>query len=662
VDAPASITSVPESDIRLYGSSGQVPNILAGVPGAELTQSGLYDYNFNLRGFNTPLNRRVQALIDGRNPSVPFLGNQEWSALSLTAGELEAVEVLRGPSAALYGANTFNGVVNMRTKAPRESPGGRLRFTSGELDTYMTDARWATGLGRGWYLKLVGGHSSSGDFARSRNSSVEYPGLPREVLALQTDTVTISSGSARADKYFASGRWISLEGGGEAPAGTVFVIGAGRAQTDAVRSWSRFRFNSPGWSILAYSNTRDASDTAALFSGASLFLEDRNVQIEFQGNRDLGRNARLIAGAIYGREWIDSADRQGRQTLVSKAVGANREAAFGHLRYNPAEAVSLSIAARIDESTLHDVQVSPRAAAVFRITPAQSVRASYGRAFQVGNYGELFTRVPVGTPLDLSQVEAQLAPLLGGVSLGLNSVPILALGNEHLFVEKVRSFEAGYQRLLGVRGIFTFDYYRNRMQDFITQLLPGVNPSYPAYRAPTVLPQQVRSIVEGVLNPALPGLTNDPSGNPLIVLSFGNAGLVDSQGIEAGVTTGIRNHWQVGLTYSWFDFSVKRSSPAAEVFANAPRHKVAANLGYHKPRFDIDLRHRWINGFFWGNGIFVGPVPSYNVVDLAARYQISPRWEAGVNVSNLLSNSHYELFGGDLLERRALGYIAFSWR
>jgi outer membrane receptor protein involved in Fe transport len=168
--------------------------------------------------------------------------------------------------------------------------------------------------------------------------------------------------------------------------------------------------------------------------------------------------------------------------------------------------------------------------------------------------------------------------------------------------------------------------------------------------------------VEGVLNPALPGLTNDPSGNPLIVLSFGNAGLVDSQGIEAGVTTGIRNHWQVGLTYSWFDFSVKRSSPAAEVFANAPRHKVAANLGYHKPRFDIDLRHRWINGFFWGNGIFVGPVPSYNVVDLAARYQISPRWEAGVNVSNLLSNSHYELFGGDLLERRALGYIAFSWR
>ena len=51
-------------------------------PGAEVTQSGIYDYNFNTRGFNSSLNRRVATLIDGRNPAVPFLGAQEWAAMT----------------------------------------------------------------------------------------------------------------------------------------------------------------------------------------------------------------------------------------------------------------------------------------------------------------------------------------------------------------------------------------------------------------------------------------------------------------------------------------------------------------------------------------------------------------------------------------------------
>ena len=58
VEAPAAVTSVPEAEIE--GSfHGQLPKLLESAPGVDFTQSGLYDFNFNTRGFNSSLNRRI---------------------------------------------------------------------------------------------------------------------------------------------------------------------------------------------------------------------------------------------------------------------------------------------------------------------------------------------------------------------------------------------------------------------------------------------------------------------------------------------------------------------------------------------------------------------------------------------------------------------------
>ena len=83
-----------------------------------------------MRGFNSSLNRRILTLIDGRDPSVPFLGSQEWAAVSFPMDELATVELVRGPGSALYGANAFSGVLNMTTRLAarergREDPADR---------------------------------------------------------------------------------------------------------------------------------------------------------------------------------------------------------------------------------------------------------------------------------------------------------------------------------------------------------------------------------------------------------------------------------------------------------------------------------------------------------------------------------------------------------
>jgi len=63
----------------------------------------------------------------------------------------------------------------------------------------------------------------------------------------------------------------------------------------------------------------------------------------------------------------------------------------------------------------------------------------------------------------------------------------------------------------------------------------------------------------------------------------------------------------------------------------------------------------------WSAGIYSGPVPAYEVVDVNAAWRITDRWEIGLYVQNALDDEHYETFGGDLLERRALAHLAYHW-
>ncbi|HKR63474.1 MAG TPA: TonB-dependent receptor, partial [Thermoanaerobaculia bacterium] len=174
VEAPAAVTVAAQEDIAAAAPSGQAPKIIENAPGVDYTQSGLFDLNFNARGFNSSLNRRILTLIDGRDPSVPFLGAQEWAALSYPVDEMASVELVRGPGSALYGPNAFSGVLNMTTKSPRLTPGGRAMLTLGELNTKRADVRQAGALGSDWYYRVLGGYQNSDDFTQSRNLTVEY--------------------------------------------------------------------------------------------------------------------------------------------------------------------------------------------------------------------------------------------------------------------------------------------------------------------------------------------------------------------------------------------------------------------------------------------------------------------------------------------------------
>lgn len=676
--APASVTVISEREIEQEASTGQVPKLLEFTPGVDFAQSGLYDINFNTRGFNSSLNRRILTLIDGRDPAVPFLGSQEWAAVSFPMDELASVELVRGPGSALYGANAFNGVLNMTTKAPRGSEGGQIRLTAGDPDAVRGDLRWAGSFGEEFYVKVVGGYMKSDDFTRSRNTQVEYSTfctstgqtncLRREAVPLDLEEAKIGFAGLRLDKYFGSSV-LTVEGGTASLEGPTFQTGIGRVQvTDVERPWTRVNFNTEHWNVLGYYDQRKAEDQRALASGVLLFEDSSNLHGEIQGNVGFGGGKGFLVGGVsYHEQEVDTANRVGFQTLLkTEARSEHQEAAFGQVDYAFTDKLKAVVAARVDESTLHDTQVSPKAALVYSFTPNHTLRFTYNQAFQVPNYSEFFLRVVAGAPITaFTPLENALAPLLGGRTLGLKSIPILALGNDNLEVEEITNYELGYTAIISSKLYLTLDYYQSEVENFVTDLLPGVNPQFTPYAPPSFLPAPVQAQILATLRGGL-GAANfsglvDLNGQPTLVLSYANAGIVDTQGVDLGLNYYLARGWVADFSYSWFDFEVKAAQLGDRLLPNAPENKLSAGLAYTGGRFGASVKYRWVDDFDWAAGVFVGFVPSYDLIDVGASYRITDNLEVGLDVSNLLDDENFQAFGGDLVTRRALGHVAFRW-
>jgi outer membrane receptor protein involved in Fe transport len=722
VEAPAAVTVVTESEIESFAATGQLPNVIADAPGVDFTQSGVFDFNFSSRGFNSSLNRRVLTLIDGRDPAIGFLGAQEWSALSFPLDELDTVELVRGPGSALYGANAFNGVLSMYSKEPRSSLGGKLRLTGGELSTLRADLRYAGSLGREWYYRATLGGMDSGDYARSRvcppadlalcqnalppyDRAFEYPGIPGERVPLRReDDNQIRYGSLRVDKYLAGGQALTLEGGTADVEGPTFLTGIGRVQVlDASRPWARANFNAEHWNALAWYTGRDTEEPQiSLRSGAELWENSSTAALELQGHAELlaEERLRLVGGVSRRRQDIDTADRSGRQTLMDRARQNDMDAVFGQADFQVTPSVKLVVAARYDTSDLHDSQFSPKAAVVWQVRPQHGLRLTYNEAFQAPNYSERFLRADVAAPANLSGIQAALdatgfcsnAPTqfcpLGGpdvcgggtclplnpdaISLGFGTptAPLptrfLALGNENLEVEEIRGFEIGYTGASRQRWFVTADYYENRVENFVTDLLPFVNPTFGAYAPPSALSPLAQAFVVGALDASLPPqaraiLSNFPDGQPVFAAaSYTNAGEVDTRGVELGLSVPF-GRWLFEGNYSWFDFEVRSQQLGDELVPNAPEHKFNLGVGWRSDTVDVGANLRWVDAFDWATGVFVGEVPSYTVVDLHGSWTVRPNLTLGMTATNLLDDEHWEIFGGDVLQRRLLGYVAWSF-
>jgi iron complex outermembrane receptor protein len=133
LQTPAAVYVITEEDIRRSGVT-TLPDALRLAPGVEVAQLSSDTWAVSIRGFSALYSNKLLVLIDGRSVYSPMFSGVLWNETDLMLEDVERIEVIRGPGAALWGANAVNGVINIITKPARDTQGGLLTLGGGSYD------------------------------------------------------------------------------------------------------------------------------------------------------------------------------------------------------------------------------------------------------------------------------------------------------------------------------------------------------------------------------------------------------------------------------------------------------------------------------------------------------------------------------------------------
>ena len=119
-----------------------VADVLRGVPGLDVVQSGPAGgaTSVFLRGANSA---HTKVLLDGIPMNDPSSPSRFFDFSTLSADNIERIEVVRGPQSTLYGTDAIGGVVNIITKRGEGPAKARLAFMGGSYGTSQSVANLA---------------------------------------------------------------------------------------------------------------------------------------------------------------------------------------------------------------------------------------------------------------------------------------------------------------------------------------------------------------------------------------------------------------------------------------------------------------------------------------------------------------------------------------
>ncbi len=168
-DAPASVTVVTVDEIQKYGYR-TLADILRDVRGFYVTYDRDYSY-VGVRGFGRlgDWNSHILLLVDGHRINDNVLGQAMiGTEFPVDVDLIERVEIVRGPSSSLYGAEAFLAVINVITRKAPGLKGLELSFSPASFGTYEGRATYG-GQYRGVDMLL------SGTFYDSQGQTLFFP-------------------------------------------------------------------------------------------------------------------------------------------------------------------------------------------------------------------------------------------------------------------------------------------------------------------------------------------------------------------------------------------------------------------------------------------------------------------------------------------------------
>ncbi len=560
-EAPSAVTVLTEKDLRETGAV-TLFDALRYVPGLDIFQMNRADTAVSIRGLNNLNNNKLLVMIDGRSIYEEANGGIVWSTAMLLISRIKRVEIVRGAGSALYGANAFNGVINIILKTPHELASAAsktsLRTILSEQGTTLSELLASTPTTSGWDFTFGGAYNRTDGYGGRRAGSVR-DSYTTPILTLDAQKkmrrgslqISLGQSTARTD-YNQSGSY---------PLSDIHVHSAftmlrydeqGVKDPFAVRIFGNFDLSA----ITADPAT--ASPPAHLIDTTTFDIEaQKQFRISSQHNAVYGFNYRSILLRSQITD-INNISRKRQQELY---------AAYFQDDYRFSRKTRLFIGLRLDENSQYGFNFTPRLSLLHSLSAKDTLRLSYGASFR--------------SPTLLESYSEYTNPITADLILTLRS-------NPNLKPERVTSFEAGYRRALPT-GFIAINAFYNQYRDLISyQITATAPPPYPpgipteimylnrgratAYGLETEAHLRFSRRVHGLFNYSYSNTRGDDGES---------VGLSPHHKFNAGVNVAFAPRWEAFLGAHYVDAATARTIGSSDV-------TLPAYL-----RADLRITYRW---------------------------------------------------------------------
>ncbi len=675
--APSTIDVITARDIAELPSFN-VGELLARQKGVDYVRAGVLGVGINVRGFNSAFNPKNLQMNDARLSTLIATGLPLGPLTTTVKEDVERVEVVLGPSAALYGPNAHNGLVNTLTKDPRSWPGTTLAVGGGNQNVVTGRFRHAQVLNKKAAFKVSGEYTQGEDFEYV--DSVYIGGVAFEELDLDRDFDSMK-GEAAFYYTLQPGYDVIISGGGS-NSNYLAQTNAGRNQ---IRDWRVFflqgRLVTPRFFAQVYHTWSKTDSTYAInqrtqnywsfrnagFSEAeakrrsfteqwagtspqagvalkrgAIFVDaSRRLNAELQYNNNFG-GYEVVVGGQFQRDMADSKntyllDQDGPIELDQIGLYGQIEKTLG------STALKAVVAARYDDHELYGSNFIPKAALLYA-APGGTWRITYGKG------------IAAPTILNLS------GNIFGGLLLGNGEGFTLEDGSkiEPLEVETIQTIELGYKGVINKDLYLDVNGYYNFSENFLSPLINIAN--FPAGPKVTLRGNQpIGELNSGIFGPGD------------FVLTYLNFGQVNTYGADLGINYYLNKKVNFTLNYSYFNFSIDEDDPKndgnrdgvvdeKDLPINTPKHKASLGVNYSEKKFFGTIFTRWVDEYDFFSGINVaaktnpeliyggdpviegqrvgrdfneGPLGGFINVDVSAGYRITPNLTLSAQVTNV---------------------------
>lgn len=585
-EIPSSVAVLDKAAIDRAQDIG-VTELLLRTPGISVSRNGGYGTSTSLRIRGAESEHTV-TVIDGVKLNDPSSTGGGFNFANLLAGDIDRIEVLRGPQSILWGSQAIGGVINIVTASPEKDLEGSFDLEAGSRQT--VNARAAIGGRTGPLSWRLGGQRFATEGISSHAKAfggIERDGYRNSNVSGRAELALADNVSAEVRGYYSSGR-VEFDGfntdSNDVGLNKEFVGYAG-LNFDLVGGRFRNRI------AYAYTDTNRDNFNPDRERPRSFEADGKNKRWEYQGSFDVSDRITAIFGVENERSNFRSRSPSASlATPLPDFVRGKAEitSVYGQLSVEPVDGLTLNGGVRYDDHSRYGGQALFAAGGVWRLPSGTVLRASYGEGFKAPGLYQLFSEY----------------------------------GNVALDPEEAHGWEAGVeQHLLGDKLVVGATWFDRTTTNQI--------------------------IYNGCLSPTTDPLCFVPGNNPPVP-RFGyylNVARSEAHGVEAAAALTLG-----GLTldgnYSWI-VAEDRSEGSAN-FGNwlprRPRHSANAAVSYAFG-FGLELGAalRW-SGKSYDNASNAQRLGGYTLVDLRAEVALSDAVKLFARAENLFDEEYMTAF------------------